>query len=109
MNLGLPLAQVPPADLHIPILGQLPSSQLPFGDGLEPGSPKIVCLDTALGGRALREQSLEHTAPDPDDTAVLPDLDRELYGLVLGVPMGVHGEGGEQRRLRSSVAVQCVL
>jgi hypothetical protein len=32
------LAQSPPADLDIPIVGQLPPTDLPFGDALEPGS-----------------------------------------------------------------------
>jgi hypothetical protein len=35
---------------------------------------------------------LEHTARDPDDAAVLLDLDPELHGLLLGVPVGVLGE-----------------
>ena len=62
---------------------------------------KVVCLDAALGGRPLRQQPLEHIAQNPDDAAVFPDLDSELHGLVLGVPVGVFGEGEEQRRLRS--------
>ena len=38
---------------------------------------------------------MEHTARDPNDTALLPDLDPELDGLLLGVPVGVPGEGEE--------------
>ena len=41
---------------------------------------------------------MEHTARDPYDAAVLPDLDPELDGLPLGVPVGVFGEGEEHRR-----------
>jgi hypothetical protein len=33
------LARVSPADLHIPVLGQLPPAELPLGDALEPGPP----------------------------------------------------------------------
>jgi hypothetical protein len=29
--------QVTPADLYIPIVGQLPPAQLPLGDALKPG------------------------------------------------------------------------
>jgi hypothetical protein len=36
---------------------------------------------------------LEHTARDPDDAPVLSDLDPELDGLLLGVPVGVLGGG----------------
>jgi hypothetical protein len=43
------LAQVPPADLHVPILGQLPAAQLPLSDALEPRPLEIVRLDAALG------------------------------------------------------------
>jgi len=35
---------------------------------------------------------LEHAPRDPDDTAVLPDLDPELDGLTLGTPVGVLGK-----------------
>ena len=43
-------APVPPADLHIPILGQLASAQLPLGDALEPGPLEVVGFDTFPGG-----------------------------------------------------------
>jgi hypothetical protein len=48
------LAQIPPADLDIPILGQLAPAQLPLGDALEPGSLEVVRLDAAFRGRPLR-------------------------------------------------------
>jgi hypothetical protein len=44
--------------------------------------------------RPLRQQPLEHPPRDPDHAAVFVDLDPELYGLVVGVPMGrpvLHG------------------
>jgi hypothetical protein len=31
------LGPIPPADLDIPVLGQLPPAQLPLSDALEPG------------------------------------------------------------------------
>ena len=47
------LAQIPPADLDIPILGQLAPSQLPLSDALEPGPLEVVGLDAALKGGSL--------------------------------------------------------
>ena len=44
----LPLAQVPPADLDIPVLGQLPPAQLPLGDAFEAGALEVVGFDAAL-------------------------------------------------------------
>jgi hypothetical protein len=35
---------------------------------------------------------LGHAARDPDDAVVLPDLDSELDGLLLSVPVGVFGK-----------------
>ena len=58
-------AQVPPADLDIPILGQLAPSQLPLSNALEPGPLKVVRLDAALGSGPLREQALKHSPRDP--------------------------------------------
>ena len=44
------LAQVPSADLDIPILGQLAPSQLPFGDALDQGSEdSTLALHRQLG------------------------------------------------------------
>ena len=43
------LAQVPSADLDIPVLGQLAPAQLPLGDALEPGALELVqCLINRL-------------------------------------------------------------
>jgi hypothetical protein len=38
---------------------------------------------------------LEHAPRDPEDAAVLPDLDPELHGLLIGVPVGVLGKSEE--------------
>jgi len=48
-------AQVSPADLDVPILGQLASAQLPLGHALEARPLKVVRLDAALGGGPLRQ------------------------------------------------------
>src|SRR5262245_47861494 len=51
-------AEVAPADLHVPILGQLAPAQLPLGDALEPGALEVVRLDAALRGRSLRSHGV---------------------------------------------------
>ena len=92
-NVGLRyLAQIPPADLHIPILGQLPPAQLPLGDALEAGPLEEVCFDAPLGGGPLSGQPLEHPPRNPDHSPALADLDPELHGLPLGTPAGDLGE-----------------
>jgi hypothetical protein len=60
------LTQAPPADLHIPILGQLAPGQLPVGNPLEPGSLEIVSLDAPLGVGGSGGRALEHAPRDPD-------------------------------------------
>ena len=88
----LPLAQVAPADLHVPILGQLAPAQLPLGDALEPGPLKEGGRDAALRGGPLGQWTLEHAPRHPDDAAVLADLNRKLDGLPIRVPTGVLGK-----------------
>jgi hypothetical protein len=65
---------VPPAELDIPIFGQLATTHLPLGDGFEPGPLEGISLDAALRGWLLRQYPLEHATRDPDDAAVLPEL-----------------------------------
>jgi hypothetical protein len=38
--------QIPPANFHVPVLGQLTAAQLPLGDGLEPGPLGVVPSST---------------------------------------------------------------
>ena len=46
-----------PADLDIPIVGQLPSAQLSLGNTLEPGPLEVVSLDARSGvGRSGRSR-----------------------------------------------------
>jgi hypothetical protein len=42
-----------------------------------------------------------HAPRNPDDAALFSDLDAELDGLLLGVPVGVLGEDEEHGDLRS--------
>jgi hypothetical protein len=58
-----------PADLDIPILGQLTPAQLPLGDALEPGPLEIISLDAPLGGGPLGQEPPEYAPRDPDHAA----------------------------------------
>jgi hypothetical protein len=80
------LAQIPSADLHVAILGQLAPPKFPLGYALKPRPLEIVRLDTPLGGGPLGQEALEHPSRDPDDAVVLADLDPELDGLPVGIP-----------------------
>ena len=51
---ALALAQIPPADLNVPVVGQLTPAQLPLGDGLEPGPLEVVRFDAPFGGGPVR-------------------------------------------------------
>ena len=81
--------QVPPADLDIPILGQLAPAKLPFGDALEPGPLKVVRVDAALWGWAVPAiaAGTHGAAPEPRRGTTRPDP--ELDGLLFRVPVGV--------------------
>ena len=61
------LAQIPPADLHIPILGQLAPSQLPFGDAVESSSLEVVSIDEAIGAGARVGL---HAVPSPNSRSI---------------------------------------
>jgi hypothetical protein len=64
------LAQIAPADLDIPVLGQLAPAQLPLRDALEPGSLKVVRLDAALGDRPLRWNTRRGTRTPPRSSPI---------------------------------------
>jgi hypothetical protein len=53
---------------------------------------EVVRLNAALGSRPFREEALEHAPRDPDHAVVLADLDPELDGLLLGVPVASSGK-----------------
>jgi len=49
------LAQIPPADLDIPIIGQLALPEFSLGDPLEAGSLEVVGFEAPLGVGRLDE------------------------------------------------------
>jgi hypothetical protein len=53
---------------------------------------QLLTTSTAPSSAALGrvgEQALKHAPRDPDHAFVLADLDPELHGLPLGIPVGV--------------------
>ena len=71
---------------------------------LRTGSLEVVTFDVPLGVGA-RAGPLENAPRDPDDAAVLADLNPELHILPFGIPAGVLGEGEEHRRLPALVGL----
>jgi hypothetical protein len=61
------------------------------------------------GGWPLQKEALKHPPRDPDHATVLPDLDPELDGLPLRVPVGVLGEGEKHSRRLIARGSDCVL
>src|SRR6516165_8212219 len=57
VNVDQHLSQVPPADLYVTVLGQLPTAELPLNDALEPGPLQIVRPTQSSGvGRSGRRR-----------------------------------------------------
>ena len=48
-RLDRPFPQIATGDLDIPIVGQLPAANLPFGDQFEPRPVKMVGFEAAFG------------------------------------------------------------
>jgi len=55
---------VPPADLHIPVLGQLALAKLARGNALEAGPLEVIGFHT-LRGRRLRQEISTTERPQP--------------------------------------------
>jgi hypothetical protein len=51
-----PFTQVPPADLHVPVPGQLAPAQLPLNDAFEPAPLETVGLDAPFRGWSIRQE-----------------------------------------------------
>jgi hypothetical protein len=64
------LAQIASGDLDIAGLGQLPPTQLPLDDYLEPSPLEMECLHTPRWRRTLIEEPLEDSAGNPHGTLV---------------------------------------
>jgi hypothetical protein len=90
------LAQIAPGYLDVTVFGQVPPTQFPLSNHLEPGSLKVERLDAPLGRRALIEEALEDPAGDPHGALIRPQDHGELDGISLIIPASVFRELKEQ-------------
>ena len=79
-------------------------AQLAFDDELEARPLQVVGLETTLGSRRAIEETPEDVAPDVHDTPIFADVDGELDGIALGVPVGIGREAEAEERGASAPA-----
>src|SRR6478735_8224717 len=89
MRLDFPFPQIATGDLDIPIVGQLPATNLPLGDEFEPSPMKMVGFEAAFGREGFQQQDLEDAPGNAHDSLILADADAELDHRALRVPAGV--------------------
>jgi hypothetical protein len=88
-------------DLDITVVGQLPSTNLPFGDQFEPRPVKVVRFEAAFRCRSIWKQNLENAPGDAHHTLIFADAYTELDDRSLGVPASIgrkakeHGPPGK--------------
>jgi hypothetical protein len=70
----LRLTQIPPADLHVPILGQLALAQLPLGDALKSGP--LVSTPLAAAPRMQLRPLVSAVLRHPDGAVADPRTGR---------------------------------
>jgi hypothetical protein len=97
MRLDFPFPQIATGDLDIPIVGQLPATNLPLGDEFEPSPMKMVGFEAAFGREGFQQQDLEDAPGNAHRSLILADADAELDSVPVGVPPGV-GRKSEKHR-----------
>jgi hypothetical protein len=91
-RLASPVPQIATGDLDIAVLGQLPSTDLPFGDQFEPRPVKVVRFEAAFRRRnlwKLWKQDLENAPGHAHHPLIFADAYTELDDGSLGVPAGI--------------------
>jgi hypothetical protein len=78
IRLPSPVSQIATGDLDIAVVGQLPSTNLPFGDQLEPRPVKVVSFEAAFRRRSLWRQDLENAPGHARHTLIFADTYTEL-------------------------------
>jgi hypothetical protein len=73
-----PVPQITTGDLDIAVVGQLPSTNLPFGDQFEPRPVKVVRFEAAFRRRSLWKQDLENASGHAHHTLIFADAYTEL-------------------------------
>jgi hypothetical protein len=76
--LGFPFAQVATGNLDIAVIGQLPTTDFPFGDEFKPGPVKVVRFKAPLRRRAIRKQNLENAPRNAYHTVIFADAYAEF-------------------------------
>ena len=89
VRLDLPVPQIATGDLDIAVVGQLPSTNLPFGDQFESRPVKVVRFEAAFRCRSLWKQDLENAPGDAHHTVIFADAYTELDDGSLGVSPGI--------------------
>jgi hypothetical protein len=93
-RLDRPFPQIATGDLDIPIIGQLPAANLPFGDEFEPGPVKVVGFEAPLRREGLRNQDLEDAPGNAHHSLIFADTNAELDHRA----SGFHRASGGKRK-----------
>src|SRR5947209_2749854 len=89
VRLDFPIPQITTGDLDIAVIGQLPSTNLPFGYQFEPRPVKVVCFEAAFRRRSLWKQDLENASGHAHHTLIFADAYTELDDGSHGVPASI--------------------
>src|SRR5438045_990357 len=106
VRLDSPVPQIATGDLNITVIGQLPPTNLPFGDEFEPRPVKVVRFEAAFRGPILWKQDLENASGPAHHTLIFADAYTELDDGSLGVPASIGRkakERGSPRRCSANV------
>ena len=87
-RLDRPFPQIATGDLDIPVVGQLPAANLPFGDEFEPRPVKVVGFDAPFRRWGLWKQDLEYAPGNAHYAFIFADPDAELDSVPVEVPPG---------------------
>src|SRR5438067_2538531 len=104
IRLASPVLQIATGDLDIAVVGQLPSTNRPFGDQFEPRPVEVVRFEAAFGRRSLWKQVLENASGHAHHTLIFADAYTELDDGSLGVPASIGRKAKEHGRPRKCSA-----
>jgi hypothetical protein len=76
--LGFPFAQVATGNLDIAVIGQLPTTDFPFGDELKLGPMEMVGFEASFRRWCLGQQNLENASGNADYTVIFANAYAEL-------------------------------
>src|SRR5438270_8858324 len=106
VRLDFPVPQIATADLDIAVVGQLPSTNLPFGDQFEPRPVKVVRFEAAFRRRSLWKQDLENAPGHAHHTLIFADAYTELDDGSLRIPASI-GRNAKDMGLQQKMFREC--